>query len=90
MSTKTLITAEEFARIPVPEDESVRMELDEGELITMSPGGLEHGFDGSDIAGILRDYVKKSENPSHKSPQAQISPPPGPPQNSRSMHARGV
>ena len=30
MSTKTLITAEEFARIPEPEGESLRMELDEG------------------------------------------------------------
>ena len=59
MSTKALITAEEFARIPEPEDESVRMELDEGELITMPPAGEEHGFCGSNIGIILGNHVKK-------------------------------
>jgi Uma2 family endonuclease len=59
MSTKTLVTAEEFARIPEPEDESVLMELDEGEVITMPPAGEEHGFCGINIGTILANHVKK-------------------------------
>jgi Uma2 family endonuclease len=59
MSTKTLITAEEFAHIPEPEDESVRMELDEGEVITMPPAGIEHGFDGSNILQLVGAHVRK-------------------------------
>jgi Uma2 family endonuclease len=59
MSTRTLITAEEFARIPEPEDESLRMELDEGEVITMPPASEEHGFCGSNIGVILANHVKK-------------------------------
>jgi Uma2 family endonuclease len=58
MSTKTLITAEEFARILEPEDESVRMELDEGEVITLPPAGEEHGFCGINIGTILANHVK--------------------------------
>ena len=54
MSTRTLITAEDLARMPEPEGDSVRWELDEGELITMPPAGEEHGFCGSNIGGILR------------------------------------
>jgi hypothetical protein len=29
------------------------MELDEGEVITMPPAGLEHGFDGSNILQLV-------------------------------------
>lgn len=59
MSTTTLTTADEFARIPEPDDESVRMELDEGEVISMPPAGEEHGFCGSNIGIILGNHVKK-------------------------------
>jgi Uma2 family endonuclease len=48
MSTKTLITADELEQMPG--DDSVQIELDEGELITMPPAGGEHGDSGGNIA----------------------------------------
>jgi Uma2 family endonuclease len=57
MSTKTLITADDLARMP--DDDSVRTELDEGELISMPPAGEEHGFCGFNVALLLGTYVKK-------------------------------
>jgi Uma2 family endonuclease len=57
MSTRTLITAEDLARMP--DDDTVRIELDEGELITMPPAGEEHGFCGLNIGRILGNHVKK-------------------------------
>jgi len=57
MSSKTLLTADELERMP--DDDSVQIELDEGELITMPPAGEEHGGCGAEITGILRDFVKK-------------------------------
>jgi Uma2 family endonuclease len=56
MSTKTLLTADELEQMP--DDDSVRLELDEGELITMPPAGEEHGFLGTEIGAILRNFVK--------------------------------
>jgi len=56
MSTKTLLTADELEQMP--DDDSVRTELDEGELITMPPAGEDHGYRGSEIDSILRSYVK--------------------------------
>ena len=56
MSTKTLLTADELERMPA--DDSVRTELDEGELITMPPAGESHGRYEGDIYFILRQYVK--------------------------------
>jgi Uma2 family endonuclease len=58
MSTKTLLTADELERMP--DDDSVRTELDEGELITMPPTGLEHGYRENEIGSILRSYVKRN------------------------------
>lgn len=58
MSTKTLLTADELEQMP--DDDSVRTELDEGELITMPPTGLEHGYYETAIALILGGYVKKN------------------------------
>ena len=57
MSTTTLLTAAELEQMP--DDDSVRTELDEGELITMPPAGHEHGGVEAEIIGILRDYVKR-------------------------------
>src|ERR1700691_1962585 len=57
MSTKTLLTADELERMP--DDDSVRTELDEGELITMPPAGWDHGDRGVNITAILHNYVKK-------------------------------
>jgi Uma2 family endonuclease len=59
MSTGTLLTAEDLARMPEPEGDSVRIELDEGELITMPPAGEEHGFCGNNIAILLWNPVKR-------------------------------
>jgi Uma2 family endonuclease len=55
MSTKTLLTADELEQMP--DDDSVRTELDEGELITMPPTGLEHGYYEMRIASILDRHV---------------------------------
>jgi Uma2 family endonuclease len=57
MSRKTLLTADELEQIP--EDDSVQIELDEGELITMPPMSLDHAYYESEFASILRAYVKK-------------------------------
>jgi Uma2 family endonuclease len=57
MSSKTLLTASELEQMP--DDDSVQIELDEGELITMPPAGEEHGYCGSDIAFILTGFVKQ-------------------------------
>jgi Uma2 family endonuclease len=59
MSTKALLTADDLARMPEPEGEPVRMELDEGELITMPPAGEEHGYCGLNIGTVLGNHVKK-------------------------------
>jgi len=59
MGAKTLLTADDLAHIPEPEDSDVLMELDEGELITMPPAGEEHGLFGSNITRILGDHVKR-------------------------------
>jgi Uma2 family endonuclease len=57
MSSKTLLTADELELMP--DDDSVLTELDEGELITMPPAGVEHGGCRGDIAILLGSYVKK-------------------------------
>jgi Uma2 family endonuclease len=56
MSTKTLLTAAELEQMP--DDDSVRTELDEGELITMPPAGEEHGGFEIQIGAILHNFVK--------------------------------
>jgi Uma2 family endonuclease len=58
MSTRTLITADELALMP--DDDTVRTELDEGELITMPPAGEEHGFCGMTIGTLMNNYVRKN------------------------------
>ena len=57
MSTKTLLTADDLARMP--DDDSVQIELDEGELITMPLAGGEHGYIAGEIGTELWRYVKK-------------------------------
>jgi Uma2 family endonuclease len=44
----------------MPDDDSVRTELDEGELITMPPAGEDHGYREVEIGSILRNYVKRN------------------------------
>ena len=57
MSTKTLLTADDLEQMP--DDDSVRLELDEGELITMPPVALEHADYESNIDTLLKTYVRK-------------------------------
>lgn len=57
MSTKTLLTADDLARMP--DDSSVQLELDEGELITMPPAGFAHGDRESHIMFLLAQHVRK-------------------------------
>jgi Uma2 family endonuclease len=57
MSSKTLLTADELERMP--DDDSVQIELDEGELITMPPAGMDHGGCEVEIGSILHAYVKQ-------------------------------
>jgi Uma2 family endonuclease len=57
MATKTLLTADDLARMP--DDASVQLELDEGELITMPPAGEEHGYMGMDLGSRLAHFVKR-------------------------------
>ena len=59
MSSKTLLTAHELEQMP--DDDSVQIELDEGELIRMPPAGMDHGECGIEIAYLLKDYVKKHD-----------------------------
>jgi Uma2 family endonuclease len=56
MSTKTLLTAEELELMP--DDDSVQIELDEGELITMPPAGGRHGRCGVRIITILETFAR--------------------------------
>ncbi len=60
MSTKTLLTADELERMP--DDDSVQIELDEGELITMPPAGEEHGNLEVETVFELKQ-VRKRERP---------------------------
>jgi len=57
MTSKTLLTADELEKMP--DDDSVQIELDEGELITMPPAGAEHGDSETNIIVILGNYVRK-------------------------------
>jgi Uma2 family endonuclease len=56
MSSKTLVTAAELERMP--DDDSVRIELDEGEIISMPPAGMDHGDCGVELTLLLGAYVK--------------------------------
>jgi Uma2 family endonuclease len=56
---KTLLTADELEKWP--DDDSVRIELDEGELIEMAPASEEHGGIENEIGSILRNFVKEQK-----------------------------
>ena len=57
MSTKTLITADELEQMP--DDDSVQIELDEGELITMPPAGEGHCNTEGEIFGRVWSFAKR-------------------------------
>jgi Uma2 family endonuclease len=52
-----LLTTEEFARRPEPEDGS-REELVRGEVITMPPPGFRHGEVTMQIGFVLKSFLK--------------------------------
>jgi Uma2 family endonuclease len=56
-TAKTLLTADELEKWP--DDDSVRYELDEGELIEMAPASEEHGGIELEIGRILGNFVKQ-------------------------------
>jgi Uma2 family endonuclease len=59
MITKTLLTADDLARMP--DDASVQIELDEGQLITMPLAGFEHGERENQIMFLLAQHVRKNK-----------------------------
>ena len=59
MSSKTLLTAAELEQMP--DDDSVQIELDQGELIRMPPAVMDHGDCGTEITYLLKDFVKKHD-----------------------------
>ena len=56
MSTRNFLTADELERMP--DDDSMQIELDEGELITIPFAGGEHGACGANIGTLLKQHVK--------------------------------
>ena len=56
MSTRTLMTAAEFERLP---DDGNQHELDEGELIVMPPPQYRHGRIQARIAQLLANFAQK-------------------------------
>ena len=56
MSTKTILTLEQFERLP---DDDMQHELDEGELVIMPPPKPIHGLLQAKIAHLIREYVEK-------------------------------
>jgi Uma2 family endonuclease len=59
MSTKTLLTADELERMP--DDDSVQIELDEGELITVPPAGEDHSNIEVETIFRLKSFVKAQD-----------------------------
>jgi len=59
MSTKTLLTADDLARMP--DDDSVQLELDDGELISMPPAGFDLGEREDQISFLLNQHVRKNK-----------------------------
>src|SRR5208283_3412479 len=57
MATKTLLTIEEFLRLPEPLDCSY--ELVEGELITVSPGMFLHNYVRDRLLRLLAAFVEE-------------------------------
>ncbi len=56
MATRTLLTVEEFLRLPEPLD--AFYELVEGELVTVSPGMLRHNLIRDKLLILLKTFVE--------------------------------
>ena len=57
MDRKAILTADDLEQMP--DDDTVQLELDEGELITRPPAGMDHGSTGVDIATVMNMFMKK-------------------------------
>lgn len=57
MGAKTLLTVRDLERMP--DDDTVQVELDEGELITTAPASDDHGYLEGRIHSILWNFVKE-------------------------------
>jgi Uma2 family endonuclease len=57
---KNLLTTEEFARLPEPDDGS-KQELVRGEVVTMPVPGFLHGLVVGNVAFSLNSYVRKAK-----------------------------
>jgi Uma2 family endonuclease len=60
-TTKKLITADEFAKMPDPIDGS-KQELVRGEIITMPPPGFVHGLVQLNVAIALRTHARQTKS----------------------------
>lgn len=58
MATTANITLEDLARIP---DDGLRHEIDAGELLAMTRPKLIHGFVQTNLAAILREFVRQNK-----------------------------
>ena len=60
MNTRTLLSVEEFERLPEPE-EGGGYELDEGEAVYVSPNSLEQGEIIYRIYALLKEWAKSND-----------------------------
>jgi Uma2 family endonuclease len=58
MTTKTLISCEEFERLALAGQLPPNVELIDGEVVEMAPAGGEHSFVSGQIYSILREHVE--------------------------------
>lgn len=61
MAAKTTISLEEFLKLPEAEDDGTHYELDEGELITLSPGGTNHSILIASITMYLGQILDRAK-----------------------------
>src|SRR5579862_9225183 len=76
MATKTVLTVEDFVRLPESVGaEDMRYELVEGELVTMSPGMLPHNLIRDKLLFVLMSFFQDRKLGTVVSEQAfQLSP----------------
>lgn len=58
MTTRTMITCEEFEKLALAGKLSPWCELIDGEVVEMPPAGNEHNVSSDQVYGLLRDFVK--------------------------------
>ena len=55
MASKTLLSVEEFLKLPSQGEDGSHYELDEGELVTLPPAGFDH----SEIVVLIGAYLRR-------------------------------